>query len=187
MSSVREELLITTKLPLAIDFMLAELKHSGQLHPAMINMAHYFTPFQTFLVASAEDDRGRFDFRIALQILSQEAKLRSKNCSPQAFFLYQFEVLCHHRLEYDAGLAAMAEDPTYDELWKAFLELVRRQLGVIEIGDMIYLRSEYYQEIQLKKKKQAANPDFPPIFGEREGRIALANRSAPHCEASARR
>ncbi|MGY8767198.1 MAG: hypothetical protein ACKVH8_02045 [Pirellulales bacterium] len=176
MSSVREELLITTKLPMAIDFMLAELKHSGQLHPAMINMPHYFTPFQTFVVASAEDDRGRFDFRIALEILSQEAKLRSKFCSPQAFFLYQFETLCRHRLEYDAGLTAMAGDPSYDETWRAFIELFRRQLGIIEFGDMIYLRSEYYLEVQQKQKKQAANPDFPPIFGNREGRIALANR-----------
>ncbi|MFM2094617.1 MAG: hypothetical protein RIS70_1741, partial [Planctomycetota bacterium] len=43
LQQVREEILSTTNLPLAIDFLLAELKHHGVLAPAMQRLAHYFT------------------------------------------------------------------------------------------------------------------------------------------------
>src|SRR5688500_9635520 len=67
--SVKEEILSTTKLPLAMDFMTSELKLNGVFSTAMAKLAHYFTPFQTFLVAQAESERGRFDFTVAMQIL----------------------------------------------------------------------------------------------------------------------
>ncbi len=63
---VREEVLATTKLPLAIDFMLSELRHAGAFAPAMRKLDHYFTPFQSFVIGAAEDERGRFDLRVAL-------------------------------------------------------------------------------------------------------------------------
>ena len=50
LEQIRYELLTTTKLPLAIDYLLTELKHSGQMAPAMKKLAHYFTPFQAYLV-----------------------------------------------------------------------------------------------------------------------------------------
>ena len=42
----------TTKLPLAIDFLRTEVLHGGRLNPAMAKIGHYFTPFQTFVVAA---------------------------------------------------------------------------------------------------------------------------------------
>src|SRR4051794_40257128 len=71
---VREELLSTTKLPMAVDFLNGELKLSGVFHPAMAKLSHYFTPFQTFVIGEAENDRGRFDMLMALQILGREAE-----------------------------------------------------------------------------------------------------------------
>ncbi|MFN9593455.1 MAG: hypothetical protein ACK56G_12225, partial [Pirellulaceae bacterium] len=61
LQQARHELLATTKLPMAVEFLLAELKHFGEMSRGMRRLAHYFSPFQSFLVEEAERDRGRFD------------------------------------------------------------------------------------------------------------------------------
>jgi hypothetical protein len=53
LESLREEILVTTKLPMAVDFMLAELRHLGAFASAMERLPHYFTPFQAFVMAEA--------------------------------------------------------------------------------------------------------------------------------------
>src|SRR5438128_4083376 len=68
LASVREEVLATTKLPLAIDFLLGELRHEGVLGPALAQLPHYFTPFQAFIVRESENERLRFDLRVGLEI-----------------------------------------------------------------------------------------------------------------------
>lgn len=176
LKSIRDEILVTTKLPMAIDFLAAELRHSGMFHPAMKQLAHYFTGFQTFIVESAEDERGRFDFLAGLEILKLEVKLRAEHSTPQGLFLFQFETVCRHRLNYDKGFAAMANDPMYDEHWRHFLEVNRRRIGLIDLADMIYTRSEHYITQQKRRGGKLPGDDYPPLFGEREGRIALANR-----------
>ena len=64
--TIRHEILATTNLPHALDFMSGELQLTGGFATAMARLPHYFTPFQTFVVAEAEKAEGRFDFRIAL-------------------------------------------------------------------------------------------------------------------------
>ncbi|PQO42527.1 hypothetical protein [Blastopirellula marina] len=177
LKSVRDEILVTTKLPLAIDFMASELKHSGLFHPAMKRLGHYFTGFQTFIIESSEDERGKFDFLAGLEILKLEVKLRAEHATPQSLFLFQFETVCRHRLKYDPAFVAMAQDPMYNEDWQRFLEINRRRIGLIDIADMIYLRSQHYITQQTRRGAKLPGPDFPPLFGEREGRIALANRN----------
>src|SRR5580704_15331457 len=71
--SVKEEILSTTRLPLALDYLAAELRLRGIFSTAMAQLSHYFTPFQTFVVAEAEADRGKFDLSVALMILHREA------------------------------------------------------------------------------------------------------------------
>ncbi|MES1213341.1 MAG: hypothetical protein ABUL64_02030, partial [Singulisphaera sp.] len=78
LKSVREEILATTKLPLAIDFLASELTLIGVFGPAMARLSHYFTPFQTFVVEAAENERGKFDFAVALAILEREALYRAE-------------------------------------------------------------------------------------------------------------
>ena len=179
LASLKEEVLSTTKLPLAIDFLLNELLHQGVVNTAMAQLGHYFTPFQTLIVAEAEDDRGRFDLRIGLQILAREAQYRGEQANLQGVFLYQFESLCRNRLPYDQGLAAMSADPIYDVPWQDWLLTLRRQIGLVDLADMIYVRSSYYlnhrqQSGQFPEKR---NPSVAvPLFGEGEGKIALANR-----------
>jgi hypothetical protein len=193
LASVREEVLATTKLPMAIDFLLGELRHEGVLGPALARLPHYFTPFQAFVIRESENERLRFDLRVGLEILRREAKYRSEAPTRQGIFLFQFEALCRHRLGYDRGLEAIAGDPAFDETWREWILKLRRQIGMVDLADVIYVHSEHYWQRAEKSgpgtqrlADEAALPDpagafVSPegaivLFGEREGRIALANR-----------
>ncbi len=201
LKSVREEVLATTKLPLAIDFLLGELRHEGVLGPAMSLLPHYFTPFQAYIIEESENERLRFDLRVGLEILRREAEYRASEPTHQGLFLYQFEVLCRNRLGYDRGLEAVAKDPAFAGVWRDWIRKLRRQIGMVDIADVIYVHSEYYWQRQRANEPSdtampinrggqqsadspaddAARPlrsdsDALILFGEREGRIALANR-----------
>ena len=90
LGQLREEILATTKLPMAIDYLLAELNHVGTMSTAMGKLPHYFTPFQTYLIAAAESEAGRFDMNLALLILEHEAKFRAANAPPTSMFFFLF-------------------------------------------------------------------------------------------------
>ena len=209
LSSVREEALATTKLPMAIDFLLAELRHAGVFGTAMSRLGHYFTPFQAFVVRESEDERSRFDLWIGLEVLGREAEYRAEEPTRQGIFLYQFEVLCRNRLNYDRGLEVVAGDPAFDATWRDWIRTVRRQIGMVDLADLIYVHSEHYRQRARREgaseragasSTTRAGASSPPVssgvgaedgparsdadgaaaavvlFGEREGRIALANR-----------
>src|SRR5438128_11926525 len=55
-----EELLTTTRLPLAVQFLATDLKHTGLVSIGFAKLPHYFTPFQTFVVQQAEAEKRRF-------------------------------------------------------------------------------------------------------------------------------
>lgn len=172
---VKDELLSTTRLPMAIDFLLAELKHAGTMASAMARLPHYFTPFQTYVVREAEAETGRFDMRIAVDILRSEAEYRSHSPRPQGLFMFQLECLCRNRLKYDPGLGAMAEDPLYDDAWKEWIYIVRAQMGFVDFAELIYARSEYYWQQRVAQGESPAL-DRPVLFDMKEGKIAWANR-----------
>jgi hypothetical protein len=174
MAAVREEILTTTKLPLAIDYMVGELRHQGVFGTAMAKLDHYFTPFQSYLIGEAENEEGRFDLIVALEILEREAEFRARGDSPQCVFLYEFEALCRNRLGYDRGLRAVAGDAIFDDDWRAWIEIVARQVGIIDFADLIYVRSGHYQQQQSRLDRD--EPAQPVLFGDKEGRIARANR-----------
>jgi len=175
LGNLREEVLSTTKLPLAIDFLQTELLHEGMLHPAMQQLGHYFTPFQTYVIAEAERDQGRFDMRIGLEVLQREAEYRSNDPTPAGIFLYQFETVSRNRLRYDPGLEATSLDPIFDEDWKSWLGKVRHQVGMVDLADLVFFRSQHFNTIQEQKGLEA-ELDGPVLFGEKEGQIAFANR-----------
>ncbi len=176
MLQVKHEILATTKLPYAIDFLVAELKHHGIMAQGMSRLSHYFTPFQTFIVEESEKERGRFEFRMALRILCRDAEYRSQSDNRQGFFFYQFESICRNRLNYDRGLKAMSDDPSYDADWKAWLLLVRKQLGILDLADLIYGRSQDFDDYRKRKLGPDTPPAAPVLFGVKEGRIAHAHR-----------
>jgi hypothetical protein len=170
LEAVKQEVLATTQLPYALDFMASELRLTGGFATAMAKLPHYFTPFQSFVVAEGEKPEGKFDFRVGLEILQCEAEYRAQSPTPQGLFLFQFETLCRNRLGYDRGLEAIAGDEMYDANWREWILTVRRQVGLIDLGDMLYVRSEHYRQTRGEET------DKPVLFGEKEGRIALANR-----------
>ncbi|MDD3588048.1 MAG: hypothetical protein PHQ75_12775, partial [Thermoguttaceae bacterium] len=214
--SMKNELLNTTNLPLAVDFLLAELKFSGELAIAMRGMPHYFSAFQTFIIAQAERATGRLDFKIALEILEKEAAYRSQSPTPQGTFFYQLEALSRNRLGFDYGLEAISLDPIFDDSWRRWINVVlRRQIGIVELTDLVYVRSELYRLRRDERKGRESlslfeeepcpetlldegesdhlfvrsghlgceltaddvnDTDTTILFGEKEGRIALASR-----------
>src|SRR5262245_58336392 len=178
LTAVREEILSTTKLPLAIDFLAGELKLNGVFHTAMAKLGHYFTPFQTFVIGEAENDRGRFDLVMALEILAREARYRAEGATAQGLFLFEFESLSRNRLRYDKGLEAIAGDLLFDRAWKEWIGIVRHQVGLVDFADLIYVRSEHFFRRQMAGAAEGdPQPhDRPVLFGEGERRIALANR-----------
>lgn len=175
LKSLKQEVLATSKLALALDYLESELKHLGVFSTAMARMPHYFTPFQTFVIGEAEKERGRFDFGLALEILRREAEYRAAGASPQGVFLYEFESLSRNRLGFDRGLDAVAADDLFNDDWRQWIITVRRQVGLVDIADMIYVRSEYFLK-NLAMRGHDATPEAPVLFGEKEGRIAFANR-----------
>ena len=175
---MREEILSTTKLPMAIDFLEWRAEAQRRVSHRDGQLGHYFTPFQTFVVGEAENDRGRFDMVMAMEILAREARYRAEGATAQGIFLYEFESISRNRLDYDRGLEAIAGDVEFDQAWKEWIALVRHQIGLVDFADLIFVRSEHYRRRVLAQTgdedPQAA--ERPVLFGEGEGRIALANR-----------
>jgi hypothetical protein len=172
---IDQEILSTTRLPYAIQFLCAEVKHTGLLSSGFARLLHYFTPFQAFVVRNTETEGRRFSVETALLVLEREARYRAEKVSRAGLFVYQFEVLSRNRLGYDEGLGCMADDPAYDADWSAFLDLLRRQVGLLDMADVIYLRSDQYVAEQ-RRTDPAYEPELPSLFGEKEGKIARANR-----------
>jgi len=174
-ANIHEEILATTRLPLAIQFLGTELKHSGLLSSGFARLLHYFHPFQAFVIRQTEDESRRFSIETALLILEREAHYRSGQPNRPGLFVYQFEAISRNRLGYDEGLASMAGDPFYDDGWREFLDFVRRQIGIVDFTDLVYLRSDLYVKDQ-RRQKPSYEPPLPALFGEKEGQIAAANR-----------
>ena len=171
---IHEEILAITRLPMAIQFISTELKHSGLLASGFAKLPHYFTPFQTYVVEQAEDDRNRFSLEIALMVLEREAQYRSGTPTPQGLFVYQFETLSRNRLGYEDGLRRMQADSQYDADWQVYIDFARRQVGAVDFADLVYLRSTWYVTDQ-RRHTPGYMPPLPPLFAEKEGRIAKAN------------
>lgn len=175
LEQVHYELLATTKLPIAVEYLLTELKHSGQMSPAMHRMTHYFTPFQAYLVQQAEQETGRFPMETALEVLGAEAKYRVEGATPAGLFFFHFEVLCRNRLNYDKGLTAISSDPAFDTNWAQWILMLRAQIGLVDFADLLFLASEEYK-VQLIEAEASVADKGPFLFGRKEGRIALGNR-----------
>jgi len=178
--AIGQEVLATAKLPLAIGYLVGELKLVGTLSTALARLPHYFTAFQTFVMQQAEQEGGRFDMRTALAVLEREAGYRAEGATPQGLFFYRFESLSRNRLDYARGLTAVADDDIFNAEWRDWIRTVSRQVGFIDLADLVSVRSPEYWRIEgreaLLAGRQPPGPDRAILFGDREGRIARANR-----------
>ncbi len=172
-----EEILVTTRLPMALDFLRAEMLHKGRLSDGMAHLKHYFTAFQTLVMARSEEDKARFDQATALLILEREAQYRAGTPVPAGLFVYQFESVARNRLGYDRGMAAIAADPLFDDDWREWIRRLRGRLGSAEFADLIYFRSEQHVlDRRRRSHDDSWSPGHPIFFGAQEGRIAKASK-----------
>ncbi len=178
LATIYEEILATTKLPMAIDFLKGELLLTGRISEGMAKLSHYFTPFQTFILKNAEDDKSKFDQKTALKILEREAEYRADNPSSSGLFIYQFECIARNRLGYHNGLEAIASDTLYNDDWSQWIRKLKIQLGSVDFADLLYFRSQHFVD---EKRRQPGNEEFIPqnpiLFSKQDGRIAKANRN----------
>ena len=141
----------------------------------MERLAHYFTPFQAFVIGRAEAEGLRFSMDLALLVLEREARYKAGGVTQAGLFVYQIETLSRNRLGYDTGLDKMAADPHYNEGWSRWIRRLRFQLGTVDFADLVYGRSE--QAVAERRRLDPGyQPNHPPLFGEKEGKIAKANR-----------
>ena len=182
LQSIQEEILATTRLPMAIDFLRTEILHSGRISDAMRRLPHYFAPFQTFVIQRAEDDESRFEQVVALRILESEAAYRARNPTPSGMFVYQFECIARNRLGYAEGLRAIAMDPLYSDDWTRWIVLLSNDLGGKELSEIVYLASQHFHNRRATRSTQKTveseintTPAPAMLFGDQEGRIAKAN------------
>lgn len=182
LQTIQEEILATTRLPMAIDFLRTEILHSGRISDAMQRLPHYFAQFQTFVIQRAEDDESRFEQVIALKILENEAAYRARTPTPSGMFVYQFECIARNRLGYTEGLRAMAQDPLYSDDWTRWIMRLSNELGSKELSEVVYLASEHFHSRRTTRGTQKsveseadATPAPKMLFGDQEGRIAKAN------------
>lgn len=177
LASLNAELLATTKLPLAVQFLAGEMQLHGRISESFTRLPHYFTPFQAYVMQRAEAEDSKFDVRMALQLLEREAEYRSGTPQPQALFIYHFECLARHQLGYDRGLSAIAQDGLYSDEFRSWIDGLRRQLGVQDFADLIYQRSQHaLDEERRRRPGENVEATMPVLFGAQEGRIAKAHR-----------
>lgn len=173
---IHEELLSSTRLPYAVQFLAAELKHTGLLASGFAKLPHYFTAFQAFVVRQAEEVKSRFPMPTAFLLLEREAAYRAEKPTKPGLFVYQFECIARNRLGYLDGLEAMALDPFYDANWHEYFDTLRKQVGEVDFCDLVYVRSELHVN-EEKRRNATYEPPLPPLFGEKEGKIAKASRT----------
>lgn len=173
LSQVDQEILSTTKLPFAVSFMLDEMRHSGRISQACARLPHYFTPFQSFVLEQAEREESTLTFEQALQILEREAEYRASGAAPAGLFFFEIEAMSRNRLGYMEGLDRMEGDGLFNDDWLEFLQLIRAQLGLRDLPEMVFARSQAFVELR-RRDDPKYQPPFTPLFGEKEGRIAAA-------------
>lgn len=185
LETISEEILATTRLPMAIDFMRAEILHSGKVSTAMFRLPHYFAPFQAFVFSRAEDDESRFEQLTALKILECEARYRASSPSMAGLFIFQLECIARNRLGYTEGLKAIATDPLYSDDWSRWIVRLSSSLGERELSEIVYISSQHFLNRRSTSRSPSGGPsksdeatpaDTPSaLFGDQEGRIAKAN------------
>ena len=70
LAGLPDELLSSTRLPMAVQFLATEIKHTGLLATGFEKLPHYFTPFQAFVVRQAEQEGGKFTMGVAMLVLA---------------------------------------------------------------------------------------------------------------------
>ena len=154
---LHEELLTTTRLPYAVQFLAAEIKHTGPARQRVREAAALLHPFQAFVIRQAEEEKQRFPMADGAAGAGTRGRVPGRAADQPGLFVYQFETIARNRLGYIDGLAAMAADPLYDADWRATSTSSAGRSATSTSRDLVYLRSELYVTEQRR-----ANPAYEP-------------------------
>ena len=89
--------------------------------------------------------------------------------------------------ETDVDKAVKAADDAFNADWKNWITMVSRQVGLVDLADLIYIRSSellrrqesrasFRKSIDTQNDENTTVQQTAVLFGEKEGRIAWANR-----------
>ena len=109
---------------------------------------------------------------------SSNARRRTGPTSPTrpGLFVYQFETIARNRLGYLDGLTAMAADPFYDADWQAYIEHGPHGRWATSTSPTWCTCGRSCTCSEQRRRNPAFEPSVPPLFGEKEGKIAKASR-----------
>ena len=160
LARIGEELLSTTKLPLAVSFLHVDMKGigvDGAGHGADQPLFH--------AVPGPRRQPGRERHEPVSDGTSparpgarSQVQIR-RAVAAGAFSCFSSRRLSRNRLGYNKGLAGMADDPIYSDDWKDYILTLRTRLGDVDFADLIFVRSE-----QFVRERRRLNPDFVPKF-----------------------
>ena len=161
---------------MAISFLATEIKVVGLMAPAMARLGHYFTPFQAHVIEQAEHDVSRFAMDQGLLILEREAKLPGRRAPrPPACSSTSSRPSPGTAWATARGSTPSPTTRPTDEDWRDYIIQLRARLGDVDFADLIYIRSSYHVT-ERRRTHPDYIPKFPTLFGEKEGKIARANR-----------
>ena len=118
LESLHQELLSSTRMPMAIQFLATEIKHSGLLATGLERLPHYFTKFQAFSSPEAEDEGRRIIMPTARSSSSRRRRNQANPDRPGCS-----STSSKHSSEpprYLDGIIAMEDDPLYDADWTEY-------------------------------------------------------------------
>ena len=189
LARVGEELLSTTRLPLAISFLATEIKVSGLMGPAMARISHYFTPFQTHVINQAELDVSRFPIDQALLILEREAKFRAEG--PGARRPVRLPVRVDRPepprlLPWPGGDGRRSVRTTKTGSDYILTIQYRARLGDVDFADLIYrpLGLLRRRSPQADFRIPIIGPSIPPSSARRRARSPAPIGAATRCTSS---
>ena len=112
----------------------------------------------------------------ALLVLEREAAYRAETADPAGAVRLPVRDDRPQPARLLEGYVAIAADPFYDEEWRAYIDAVRARSAMIDFADLVYLRSELVRDRSSARRNPTYEPAVPPLFGEKEGKIARASR-----------
>ena len=145
---------------------------------AMTRLGHYFHPFQTYVIAEAESERGRFDLRIALQLLQPEADYRPEGADATGIVPVPVRIAVPQSPEIrygpDGRSPAIPSTTSHGE--HGFSGADGRSAWSISPTWSTFGASIFSRGGSNSRRKRIAGIRTPILFGEKEGKIAFANR-----------
>ena len=162
----------------------------------MARLPHYFTPFQAFVIQESENERLRFDLRVGLEILRREAEYRAERADAAGNFSLSVRVALPQpaglrprpgssrrrsgvrrnvaRLDPQAAAADRNGRPGRPDL-RAQRILLAASREEVRAGNSAASPTKI-ESPEPTPARPRARKAAVVLFGEREGRIALANR-----------